>query len=139
MPVELKGEDETAVGVDKAKGIVLLLVVTTNDDTLAVGRIWTRDVVLVTSLLVLGGNVIVVTKGLVTRIVDIIGTDEELGLVEEKFAGKAEGVDVFVKMTVVGVMVFVIFTMLENPPEAVVDFSFVVEILEEVIRLIDVL
>ena len=137
--MELKGEDETAVGVDKTKGIVLLLVVTTNDDTLAVGGIWTRDVVLVTSLLVLGGNVIVVTKGLVTRIVDIIGTDEELGLVVEKFAGKAEGVDVLVKMTVVGVMIFVIFTVLENPPEAVVDFSFVFEMLEEVIRLIDVL
>ena len=137
--MELKGEDETAVGVDKTKGIVLLLVVTTNDDTLAVGGIWTRDVVLVTSLLVLGGNVIVVTKGLVTRIVDIIGTDEELGLVVEKLAEKAEGLDVFVKMTVVGVMIFVIFTTLENPPEAIVDFSFVVEMLEEVIRLIDLL
>ena len=137
--MELKGEDETAVGVDKTKGIVLLLVVTTNDDTLAVGGIWTRDVVLVTSLLVLGGNVIVVTKGLVTRIVDIIGTDEELGLVVEKLAEKAEGLDVFVKMTVVGVMIFVIFTTLENPPEAIVAFSFVVEMLEEVIRLIDLL
>ena len=137
--MELEGEDETAVVVDNTKGIVLLLVVTINDDTLAVGGIWTRDVVLVSSLLVLGGNVIIVTKGLVTRIVDIVGTDEELGCVVEKFAGKFEGVDVFVKMTVVGVMIFVIFTMLENPSEAVVDFSFVVEILEEVIRLIDVL
>ena len=112
--MELEGEDGTVVGVDMTKGVVLFLVVTTNDDTLAVGAIWTKDVLLVTSLLVLGGNVIVVTKGLVTRIVDIVGTDEELGCVVEKFAGEFEGVDVFVKMTVVGV-IFVIFTMLGNP------------------------
>ena len=50
-----------------------MIVVTTDVDRMMGGGDWIIEVVLVSSLLVRFGNVIVVTKGIVVRIVDIIG------------------------------------------------------------------
>ena len=131
----LEGEGGRTVGVNETKGIVRMIVVTTGDDRMIGGGIGIIEVVLVDALLPLGGNVIVVTKGIVDRIVDIIGV---LGCGVDTFVGEVEMVDVFVKITVVGVMIFVILTkLLENPPEGVVLFSFIVEMFKEGIRLID--
>lgn len=104
------------LGVDVTKEIVLMIVVTTDDDRAIGGGIWTIEVVLVNSLLPLLGNVMVVTKGIVARIVDTIGAVGVLGCGVEMIVGNVEIVGVFVKMTVAGVMIFVILTkLLENP------------------------
>ena len=138
--MELEGEGGRTVGVDETKGIVLIMVVTTDDDGMIDGGIRITEVVLVDSLLPMGGNVIIVTKGIVDRIVDIFGTDGVLGCGVETFVGDVEMIDEFVKITVVGAIIFVILIkLLENPPEGAVLFSYIVEMLEEVIRLNEML
>ena len=63
-----------------------------------------------------------------------------LGCEVEAFIGKVESADVLVKTTVVGVMPFVRLTkLLENPRVGFVVFPYVIEVLKEVIRLIDML
>lgn len=140
VPVELEGEGGRIVDVAETKGRVPMIVVTTDDDRMMGGGIWIIEVVLITSLLPPFGDVMVLTKGIVTRIVDTIGAVGVLGCRVETFEGKVEMVDVFVKMTVVGVMIFVILTeLLGNPREGVMLFSDIIGMFKEVVGLINML
>ena len=135
--VELEDKGGRTVDVDETEGRVRIIVVTTDDDRMMGGGMWIMEVVLITSLLPPFGDVMVLTKGIVTRIVDTIGAVGLLGCGVETFEGKVEMVDVFV---IVGVMVLVILTeLLGNPRERVVLFSDIVGMVEEVIGLINML
>ena len=135
--VELEDKGGRPVDVDETEGRVRIIVVTTDDDRMMGGGMWIMEVVLITSLLPPFGDVMVLTKGIVTRIVDTIGAVGLLGCGVETFEGKVEMVDVFV---IVGVMVLVILTeLLGNPREGVVLFSDIVGMVEEVIGLINML
>ena len=138
IPVELEGEGGTIVDVAGTKGRVPMILVTTDDDRIMGGGMWIIEVVLITSLLPPFGDVMVLTKEIVTRIVDTIGAVGVLGCEVETFEEKVEMVDVFVKMTVVGVMVFVILTELfGNPREGVMLFSDIIGTFKEVVGLVD--
>ena len=121
--MDLEGEGGTTVGVDELKEIVLMIVVTTDGDRMMGGGITIIEMVLITSLLLIVVNVDVATEGIVTRIVEIIGTVGKLGWGVEMLVEMVEPVDVLFDKTIVGVMLFVTLTkLLEIPREGVVVF-----------------
>ena len=129
VPVDLEGGGGTTVGVDETTEMVPMIVVTTDDGKMMDGGIKIVEVVLITLLLLVVGNVIVATEGIVTRIVDIIDTVGELGC----------GVETIDVLVVVDMMLFVTLTkVLETSRDGNVVFSYIVETINEVTRLVDV-
>ena len=119
------------VGVDETKGIVLMIVITTDDMVMSGGiRVIEVKVVLIIPLLLVSRNVTVVTEGIVTEVVGVFVTGGGLG------AG-VETIDEPVKKTVVVTVLFVTLTKLLGnprdgvPPDRVV---MIVAILEETIE-----
>lgn len=100
----------TTVGVDETKGIVLMIVITTDEMVMGGGiRVIEVKVVLITPLLPVSRNVTVVTEGIVTGMVDVFVTGGELG-------SGVETIDEPVKKTVVVTVLFVILTKLLGKP-----------------------
>ena len=116
--MDLEGGGGTTVDVNETKGVVMMIVVITGEDKVMGGgtRIIEVEVVLITSLLLVTSNVTVVTKGIVTRVVDMTDTVEELGCGVEMLLGKVETNDELVKKTIVDIVIFVTLTKLLGNP-----------------------
>ena len=121
----------TTVGVDETKGLVLMIVITTDEMVMGGGiRVIEVKVVLITPLLLVSRNVTVVTEGIVTGIVDVFVTGGGLG-------SGVETIDEPVKKTVVVTVLFVTLTELfGNPRDGVPPYIVVMVVvtLEEPIK-----
>ena len=123
----------TTVGVDETKGLVLMIVITTDEMVMGGGiRVIEAKVVLITPLLLVSRNVIVVNEGIVTGIVDVFVTGGGLG-------SGVETIDEPVKKTVVVTVLFVTLTELfGNPRDGVPPYIVVMVVvtLEEPIEVL---
>ena len=121
----------TTVGVDETKGLVLMIVITTDEMVMGGGiRVIEVKVVLITPLLLVSRNVTVVNEGIVTGIVDVFVTGGGLG-------SGVETIDEPVKKTVVVTVLFVTLTELfGNPRDGVPPYIVVMVVvtLEEPIE-----
>ena len=121
----------TTVGVDETKGLVLMIVITTDEMVMGGGiRVIEVKVVLITPLLLVSRNVTVVNEGIVTGIVDVFVTGGGLG-------SGVETINEPVKKTVVVTVLFVTLTELfGNPRDGVPPYIVVMVVvtLEEPIE-----